>query len=413
MRSFFRSPAALTASLMPFFAAAPAVAQLHVTLNVNCTRGESLASAVAYAFPNTVFNVKGTCAGPVVVTASGVHINGSGAAGMNGGGKDALTVNGAQGVVVSGLAIAGGANGVVVSNGAQLTLLNDTVSGNAQSGIVDEASSSLTVNGGSSKSNGLFGVDVEATSSLIVSGAYSISGNGVFGVNVNNGSSLTLTGATLTVSSNTLGIQMGTNASGFINGQSSLDTSGNFSDGLTIVSGSHMVDFGGTINSNKNFLHGISLNSKGALDLDAGSQVNSTGNQGDGVHMEQSSVMTIFNNPQFSQVQVATLLHSFGNGLNGLNLLTGSRILVDNDAKIFSLSNQGSGAYLDDGSALTFGHSIALLPNVVSVIQGNGYPDVGLAFGSHFTAVDNVNLGSLTCDASSLVRGPNTPTCPH
>jgi phosphotransferase system IIA component len=49
----------------------------------------------------------------------------------------------------------------------------------------------------------------------------------------------------------------------------------NLSDGITIVSGSHMVDFGGTIQTISNTIHGISLNSKAGLDLDAGSQVTS------------------------------------------------------------------------------------------------------------------------------------------
>ena len=410
MRNSMRPVLGFAASLLAVSLAVPAYG---ISLNINCNRGESLANAVAYAFPNTSINVKGTCAGPITIATSGLQVNAVGAAGITGGGKDAVTVTGAHGVVLAGLTISGGANGVVAANGAQVTLLNDAVSGNAQSGIVAEVNSSVTVNGGSSKNNGFHGVDVESTSALVVTGHYAIAANGVFGINVNNGSSLTLTGATLAVSNNTLGIQLGTNASGFLDGLSSLNSSQNFSDGLTIVSGSHIVDFGGAISTNNNFIHGISLNSKAALDLDAGSQVTSTGNSGDGVHMEQSSVMTIFNNPQFSQVPVATLLNASFNGADGVNILTGSRILVDNDAALQATSNQGSGAHLDDGSSLSFGHSISLLPGVTSVIQANGYPDLGLAFGSHLTYVDNVNLGIVACDASSLIRGPNAPTCPH
>jgi len=314
--------------------------------------------------------------------------------------------------VLSGLTISGGANGVVAINSAQATLLNDTVSGNSQSGIVAEANSRVTVNGGSSKNNGFHGIDVEATSALVVTGSYAISANGVFGINVNNGSSLTLIGATLAVSNNTLGIQMGTNASGFLDGQSSLNTSNNFSDGITVVSGSHVVDFGGKITSDNNFIHGISLNSKGGLDLDAGSQVESKGNQGDGVHLEQSSVMTIFNNPQFSQVPTATTLTVSGNAANGANQLTGSRILVDNYAQLISQSNVGSGVILDDGSSLSFGQTIPV-SGVSSTVQANGSPNIGVTFGSHLTYIGNDTLGSLTCDASSLVRGPGAPVCPH
>jgi hypothetical protein len=413
MRTPFRSLGTLAASLVTLSLAAPAFGQFHATLNINCTRGESLATAVGFALPNTVINVKGSCAGPISITTSGLQINAVGTAVISGGGKDGVTIAGAHGIVLSGLTISGGNNGVVAVNGGQVTLLNDSVTGNVQSGIVSEANSSVTVNGGSSKNNGFHGIDVEATSALVVTGHYGIAGNGVFGINVNNGSSLTLTGATLAVSNNTLGIQMGTNASGFLDGQSSLNSSQNFSDGLTIVSGSHMVDFGGTIATNNNFTHGISLNSKAGLDLDAGSQVTSTGNSGDGVHMEQSSVMTVFNNPLFSQVPVATQLNASFNGTSGVNLLTGSRILVDNDAELSALSNVGSGVRLDDGSALSFGHSIALLPGVTSIVQANNYPDIGLTFGSRLTYVDNESFGIVVCDASSQIRGPNAPTCPH
>jgi hypothetical protein len=43
-----------------------------------------------------------------------------------------------------------------------------------------------------------------------------------------------------------------------------------FADGLTIVSGSQVVNFGGTIATTGNGIHGISLNSKAGLDMDAG-----------------------------------------------------------------------------------------------------------------------------------------------
>ncbi len=413
MRVYSGPLAPFAASLVTLTVAYPACGQFHATINVNCARGESLAAAVGFVLPNTVINVRGTCAGPITITTPGLSLHAVGTAGINGGGKDAVTISGAHGIVLSGLAISGGANGLVATNGAQVTLLSDSVSGSALSGIVDEINSSVTVNGGSSMGNGVHGVDVEATSALVVAGAYTISGNGVFGINVNNGSSLTLTGATLAVSANTLGIQMGTNAAGFLDGISSLNASSNFSDGITVVSGSHVVDFGGTITTNGNAIHGISLNSKGALDLDAGSQVTSTGNGGDGVHLEQSSVMTIFNNPQFSQVHVATLLTVANNAGGGAVLLTGSRILVDNFAELASTGNTGSGVTLDDSSALSCGQTIPVSSTVSSVVTGNGSPNIGLTFGSHLTYIGNDTFSSVTCDATSLVRGPGAPACPH
>ena len=308
MHNRTRSFAAFALSLLTLGLAAPAFAQLRFTINVNCSRGDSLAIVAAIALPNTVINIKGACTGPISITTNGIQLNAVGAASINGGGKDAVTITGAQRVTLTGLSINGGDNGIVAKNGAQVLLQNDTVSGNAQTGISVLANSSVTVTGGSSQNNGLFGIDVEATSALVVTGSYSITGNAVFGIDVNNGSSLTLTAANLNVSQNTLGIQLGTNASGFLDGQSTLIANQNFSDGITIVSGSHVVDFGGTIQTLSNAIHGISLNSKAGLDLDAGSQVTSEFNGGDGVHLEQESEFTVFNNPNFSGNPSTTIL---------------------------------------------------------------------------------------------------------
>ena len=413
MHNRTRSFGAFALSMLALGLAAPAFAQLKFTLNVNCTRGDSLAVVAANALPNTVIDIKGACAGPISITTNGIQLNAVGAASINGGGKDAVTITGAQHVGLTGLSIAGGANGVVAQNGAQVLLQNDTVSGNAQNGISVLANSGVTVTGGSSQNNGLFGIDVEATSALVVTGSYSITGNAVFGIDVNNGSSLTLTAANLTVSQNTLGIQLGTNASGFLDGQSTLSANQNFSDGLTIVSGSHMVDFGGTIETSANAIHGISLNSKGGLDLDAGSQVTSNSNGGDGVHLEQESELTVFNNPNFSGNPAVTTLTVAGNVGNGLNLLSGSKILDDNYARIHSATNLQAGALVDDGSSLSFGQTIPVPASVQSSIVANMSGNVVLTFGSHLTYISNDAFDSVACDATSLIRGPGSHTCPN
>ncbi len=400
---------AMAVSLLTLSLAAPAFGQFRPTINVNCAH-ESLATVAANAIPNLAINVKGACAGPIRITASGVQLNAVGAASINGGGKDSVTITGAQRVTLSGLAITGGGNGVVAQTGAQVTLAGNTVSGNMVSGIVALGNSSVTVTGGSSQGNAVHGLDIEATSALIVAGAYTVSGNGVFGINVNNGSSITLTGATLTISQNTLGIQLGTNAAGFLDGQSSLTASGNFSDGITIVSGSHVVDFGGTIQTNGNAIHGISLNSKAGLDLDAGSQVTSSTNGGDGVHLEQGSELTVFNNPNFSGNPNATVLTVQHNTNDGINVLTGSRVLDDNYAEIIAQQNAQTGIAADDGSSVSFGQTIPVV-GVSSSITGNN-PDLLLTFGSRLTTAANTAFGTAHCDATVLARGPNVPTCP-
>ncbi|KAA6460883.1 right-handed parallel beta-helix repeat-containing protein [Acidobacteria bacterium AB60] len=391
--------------------ASPAFGQFRPTLNVNCTRGDSLASAVSFAFPNTLINVKGTCAGPINITTDGLQLNAVGAASINGGGKNAVTVTGAHKVTLTGLAISAGAVGVVAQNGAQVTLQNDTVSGNSGSGILALGTSSLTVSGGSAQGNAVHGIDVEASSALVVSGSYAVTGNGVFGINVNNGSSITLTGATLSVTQNTLGIQLGTNASGFLDGASTLTASQNFSDGITIVSGSHVVDFGGTIQTLYNAIHGISLNSKAGLDLDAGSQVTSNYNGADGVHLEQSSELTVFNNPNFSGNPRTTLLTVTNNTNDGIAVLTGSQVLDDNYAAITAQANTLFGIAVDNGSSVTFGQTIPV-SGVQSIVNGNTV-DVILTFGSRMDTGANLSVGTLECDRTVILRGATGFTCPR
>jgi hypothetical protein len=402
MRLTHTIPALLLFSTAAFAQSTPA-------LTVDCSRGQSLQSALRLAPPGSTIIVKGICAGPFTITTDGLQLDGQATATLNGGGKDTLTINGAHGVVLTGLTITGGNNGVV-ENAAQATLSNDAVEQNAATGIVSQSDSSVTVSGGSTSQNGLHGIDVEASSSLTVTGNYASTGNGVFGVDVNNGSSLTLTAAALSVSGNALGVQLGTNASGFLDGLSSLNSSNNLTVGLTMVSGAHMVDFGGAITASGNGINGISLDSKAGLDLDAASQVQTSNNAADGVHLEQMSVMTIFNIPQFSGTSGTTTLTAQGNQGDGINELTNSEILVDDFAALQVTGNTSAGLSLDDGSSLAFGQSVPGVTGVQSRVTGN-HPDLSLSFASRITTIANDTIGKIVCDRTSLARGPIT--CPR
>jgi len=386
-----------------------AFAQSTSSLTVDCSRGQSLQSALKLASPGSTITVKGTCNGAFTITTDGLQLNGAPVATLNGGGKDVVTINGAHGVGLTGLTITGGGNGVV-ENGAQATLANDLVTQNAITGIVAQGNSSVAVSGGSTSQNGLHGIDVEASSSLAVGGTYASTGNFVFGIFINNGSSIALTAATLTVSSNTLGVQVGTNASGFVDGLSTLNASNNATVGLTMVSGAHVADFGGSIIANGNGINGISLNGKAGLDLDAASQVQANNNAADGVHLEQLSEMTIFNNPQFSGNPNTTTLTAQGNQGDGINELTNSEILVDNFAALQVTGNTMAGLSLDDGSSLSFGQTITVPSDVQSTITGNR-PDLSLTFASRITTIENDAITKVVCDRTSLARGPIT--CPH
>jgi hypothetical protein len=379
---------------------------------VNCGAGASLQAAVNAAKPGDTLILKGTCAGPVTISTDGLKLLGGGSASITGSTNNVVTVNGAQQVLFSGLTISGGTvNGLVGQSGAQFLLQNVSVTGNAVMGIQLLGNSGVFVTGGGVSNNGVHGIDAEATSSVTVTGSYSVTGNHVFGLNINGSSSLTLTNANVTVSQNTLGVQLGTTASGFIaDNTSTLTLSNNVTDGLTIVSGSHMVDFGGTISSTGNGIHGISINSKAGLDLDAGSLVTVSNNTGDGIHMENTSVMTIFNNPNFSGQPGATTVTAQNNQGTGMNLQTGSDVLVSNFAELTIHGNQQAGIALDDGSHISFTQTIPVT-GVTTTITGNS-PDATLTFAARASTLPNVTIGTVTCDATVLVRGPFPVTCP-
>jgi hypothetical protein len=260
------------------------------------------------------------------------------------------------------------------------------------------------VNGGGSRHNGLNGIDLEGTSSLMMNGSYAVEANAVFGINVNSSSSLTFQRARLTVNQNVLGIQIATSSGAFIaDSATTLDISANATTGLTIVSGGHFVAFGGTITSHGNGVHGISVDSKAGFDLDAAALVESHDNAGDGVHLEETSVMTMFNTPAFSGAPGTTTLKSFDNAGNGVSILTGSNLTLIHQATVSSTNNQGSGVAADNGSGLTL---------IKSTITGNKKKDVFLTFGSRVD-ITGSTIGAITCDATVLVRGDTGTQCPR
>ena len=236
---------------------------------------------------------------------------------------------------------------------------------------------------------------------MILTGSYESKGNGVFGVNINGNSTLTFSRADVTVSGNTLGIQIGTAASAFISDPiTTITASNNLTTGLTVVSGAHMVAFGGEIVTNGNGFHGVSIDSKAGLDLDAAAVLNSSGNHRDGIHIEETSVLTLFNTTAFSGAPGTTTINVQNNTLNGISILTGSNLTVIHQATINSTGNAADGIQVDNGSSLTL---------VQSNDTSNG-KDIVLTFGSRGDILSST-VGTLSCDASVSLRNYSSK-CP-
>jgi hypothetical protein len=368
---------------------------------LDCSR-RSLAEAVQRAHErNRAITFTGTCNGPIVIQLDGLELRGVGTAVIDGGGQDAVTVAGASGVVLTGSEVRNGGNGIVGVNGAHLSLSNLNVHGNRAFGITLQTGSSAVIQDVETSQNGLNGLDVQTGSAATVIGTLTATANRVFGINVNGGS-LTFSKATVTATGNALGIQIATGANAFISdSESVINVTSNFATGLTIVSGAHMVSFGGTINASGNPAVGVSINSKAGLDLDAGSTLNSEGN-GTGVAIQHESVVTVFNTPEFSGVPGFSTINVRNNTFNGVRVITGSHLQLTNQARVNSTQNGASGLVADNGSGLTL---------VNSTLTGNQGSDLLLTFGAR-ADVRTTTFDDYACDVTVLVRG-GLLTCPH
>ena len=71
-----------------------------------------------------------------------------------------------------------------------------------------------------------------------------------------------------------------------------------------------------------------------------------------------------------------------------------------------------AGIAIDNGSSVTFGQTIPVSAGVQSFIVTNNL-DIWATFGSRFTYLANDNFISFNCDATVLVRGPGSHTCPN
>jgi hypothetical protein len=379
-------------------AAAPAAAQPVLDCGTR-----SLAAAVARVRNNDrVIRVTGVCTGPVVIGTEGVTLQGVGDAIIDGAGEDAVTIVGAGRVALSGIEVRNGRNGILGINGAHVSLTAIHVHDNLASGISMQTGSSVLLSGVTTGQNGLHGLELQTGSAATVTGELTATGNRVFGINV-NGSAITFSQATVSASGNALGIQIATNANAFISdSESVINATNNLSTGLTVVSGAQLFSFGGTINASGNPVVGVSVNSKAGLDLDAASTLNSTGN-GDGVRIQQGSVVTVFNTPQFSGVPGFSTINAQNNTGNGVRVLSGATLTLVNQARVVSTQNGAIGLIGDNGTGVTL---------VNSTITGNTARDIQLTFGTR-ADFQTLVFGTATCDATALVRGTSGITCPQ
>jgi len=226
-------------------------------------------------------------------------------------------------------------------------------------------------------------------------------GNHIVGLNV-NGSTITFSQATVVANGNALGIQIAGGANAIISDTATvINADHNVVTGL-MVAGGRMLMVGGTFNTSDNPVSGVSVKSNGALDLDATATLNSAGN-GDGVVVQDGSVMSVFNTPQLSGLMGFSTLNVHNNTGNGVRVLTGSTLALTNQGRVLSTQNSRTGLIADNGVGLTL---------VNSTITGNSVRDLQLTFGAR-ADLQTLVFGTYSCDATVLVRGTSGMVCPH
>ncbi|MDE3198714.1 MAG: hypothetical protein KGN84_20370 [Acidobacteriota bacterium] len=371
----------------------------------DCGKGQGLNAALQHLSDGDTLMFTGVCRENVSISTSGIVLIGQNGATIAPPKQtaDALTVSGAQRVTLQNITVQNGINGLHLTGGASVTLQNITAQSNAVDGMLVEGSSSAYIAGSSAVNNGLDGLDVENTSSAIFNGNFLAQSNLVFGINLGTTSSATVNAATVTADQNTLGIQVSVTSSWFLsNPGAAVVTNNNATVGLTVVSGSHLFAFGGTISTSGNGLDGFDIASRSGMDLDAGTQATANNNLRDGIHAEELCLVNLFNNPQFSGNPAFTAVTLQNNAGNGISLQNNSQLHMFDQARIIANNNTGFGIQADNGSSMTL---------LNSTIQSNP-TDVNLTFASRGEFTGNT-IGTLTCDATSLIRGDTGTTCPH
>ena len=152
--------------LVSLFVFAAAMAA-HADNPLDCSK-KSLAEAVSgVSGTNGILSFTGVCAGPIVIAADGLTLQGVGTAIIDGGGQDAVTTVGADRVLLVDFEVTTGANGVVARNGTHVTLRGVHSHGNSASGLVLQTASSALLSAVSLSNNGRMGVAADDGVSLI------------------------------------------------------------------------------------------------------------------------------------------------------------------------------------------------------------------------------------------------------
>jgi parallel beta-helix repeat protein len=183
-----RTTFVLWCSLLGVSLTAPASAQQ--VIQVQCSAGGTIASALARPARSLTIVVHGTCNENVTIARDDVRLEGAPGGGTIFGPDDTkhtIFISGAARVTIQSLSVTGGFNGINAKGTSFVSMLDSHVHNTGNSGVTFDQSIGGHVDGSTIEANPLHGIYVESSSVTLTNNV--IDGNKQWGIMATNGSS--------------------------------------------------------------------------------------------------------------------------------------------------------------------------------------------------------------------------------
>lgn len=347
---------------------------------VRCDRGQSLARTIQRAQEGAVIRIYGTCYESVEISTDNLTIYGVDGAAIDGSlaeSEAVVSIVAARNIVLSDVSVQNGFDqGVLASQQAQVTLRNVSASQNGTIGLSVDRSHVKIVDV-TLDNNRTGGMDAYSSSTVLAKGNLNARNNGGDGLALNGKTFLELRGAKITAN-------------------------GNAGSGVSIINDSRLQIFsfpeaqGSSVDANNNGFAGIGI---------LGSELGVVGSQyfGSGANIISARDNAVFGffAPAGSIISphgTAKFIAS-GNGV-GMLLEDNANLLIIGG---LDLNKNGAGISAHGAGTLTV---VSVPPNPSRIVENS--IDLDLGFGTRLTT-DEVEFGSISCDATVLARGASCP----
>jgi len=236
----------------------------------------------------------------------------------------------------------------ITVNGAARLAITGFIIENGVFGLSATNNASLSVKDTEIRNN-VIGADITNGSMATFSGEVTISGSHAFGLEVLTGSKLVIEeNAILNIVTNFLGSQIAVNSTLFVSTGAQVNALNNTTLGLSINTGSTGMLFNAKLHTDGNGLDGLDVVSSGNFEVDGESSVVSENNGRDGISIDNST-LNLFG--FFSTIKGFPNVVAHNNMGNGILVESTSKLDVGRNASITAHHNGIAGIRLDDGSS--------------------------------------------------------------